>query len=391
MTVCLLAALMVVAQKKELSQARSLLKSGKDLDKVERLMTTLLRDSANKDNKKIYLTWYEAVRKQYEAANEKLYLHQKYDTAQFFHLIRRMYQVTETLDSVDARPDQKGRVKPEYRQQHAAAMDRLRQNLYYGGTYQLRKTDYQQAFDFFQTYLDAGQQPLFTGYHYERNDSLVPRAAYWATFCGYKLQQPDLILQYGEQALRDTVRREFTMQYLCEAHRLKGDDSQLVAALKEGFRLYPESTYFFPRLADYFTACQQNDSVLLLATRGLDINPDNQLFLLAQSNALLNMERYDECREISERLLALNDSMPEPYFNMATTYLNEAYALEMKNEPRKYRQQLKSLYQQARPYMEDFRRLAADDKQRWAPALYRIYLNLNMGKQFVEIDRIMKQ
>ena len=125
MTVCLLAALMAVAQKKELSQARSLLKSGKDLDKVERLMTTLLRDSANKDNKKIYLTWYEAVRKQYEAANEKLYLHQKYDTAQFFHLIRRMYQVTETLDSVDARPDQKGRVKPEYRQQHAAFPHRL--------------------------------------------------------------------------------------------------------------------------------------------------------------------------------------------------------------------------------------------------------------------------
>ena len=39
--------------------------------------------------------------------------------------------------------------------------------------------------------------------------------------------------------------------------------------------------------------------------------------------------------------------------------------------------------------MEDYRRLAADEKQRWAPALYRIYLNLNMGKQFEEIDQLI--
>ena len=70
-----------MAQKKELSQARSYIKSGKDLEKAEKLMTDLLKqDSANQTNERIYLTWFEAVTKQYEAANEKLYLKQKYDT-----------------------------------------------------------------------------------------------------------------------------------------------------------------------------------------------------------------------------------------------------------------------------------------------------------------------
>lgn len=97
------------AQKKELSQARSYIKSGKDFDKAEKLMTDLLKkDSANRTNEKIYLTWFQAVTEQYKAANEKLYLKQKYDTAAFFNLTRRLYSIAETLDTLDARPDEKG-------------------------------------------------------------------------------------------------------------------------------------------------------------------------------------------------------------------------------------------------------------------------------------------
>lgn len=94
----------LMAQKKELSQARSYIKSGKDFDKAEKLMTDLLAGSAaHRENKDIYLTWYQAVSMQYEAANEKLYLGQQYDTAAFFDLTRRMYLITESLDSLDAR------------------------------------------------------------------------------------------------------------------------------------------------------------------------------------------------------------------------------------------------------------------------------------------------
>jgi hypothetical protein len=31
------------------------------------------------------------------------------------------------------------------------------------------------------------------------------------------------------------------------------------------------------------------------------------------------------------------------------------------------------------------------EKAKWAPVLYRIYLNLNRGKQFDEIDRLLKE
>jgi hypothetical protein len=65
----------MMAQKKELSQARTILKSGRGVEQAEQLMTGLLKDSANRDNKRIYAVWYEAVLKQKQAGkkvNDKL-------------------------------------------------------------------------------------------------------------------------------------------------------------------------------------------------------------------------------------------------------------------------------------------------------------------------------
>ena len=69
------------AQKKEIQLAKDQVKSGKNLPQAQASMQKLLADSANQNNKKIWNLYFDAVRKQYEQGNEKLYLKQKYDTA----------------------------------------------------------------------------------------------------------------------------------------------------------------------------------------------------------------------------------------------------------------------------------------------------------------------
>ena len=379
------------AQKKELSQARSYIKSGKDYDKAEKLMVDLLANPDNRTNKKIYATWYESIVGQYTQANEKLYLKQAYDTAAFFNITKRMYQVAEALDSLDMQPDGKGRVKPEYRKDHAEQLNQLRPNLYYGGTYKVRREDYRAAFEYFNLYIDAAHQPLFTGYKYLESDKLISQAAYWATLCGYKLHDAKMTLKYAQLALTDHNKSKFVLHYMCEAYQQQNNQKEYLSTLNLGFKLFPSYEYFFPRLADYYKAHGNNEKVLQLAEQGLRNSPNNSLFQLAKSIALLNMNRYDECIETSKQMIAINKDQAEPYFNIATCYLNQALALEQLNEPRKYRQQLVKLYSEACPNMEKYRKLAPTDIQRWGPALYRIYLNLNKGKQFDEIDRLMKQ
>lgn len=379
------------AQKKELSQARSYIKSGKDYDKAEKLMVDLLANPANRDNAKIYATWYDAISGQYAQANEKLYLKQAYDTAAFFNITKRMYQVAQSLDSLDTKPDEKGRVKPEYRKEHAEQLNQLRPNLYYGGTYQVRREDYKTAFNYFDLYLDAARQPLFTGYKYLESDKRVSQAAYWATLCGFKLQDPKKTLKYSQLAMTDYDKSKYVFHYMCEAYLLLKNQEEYMKTLNLGFKLFPTYPYFFPRLADHYKALGDNDKMLQLAEIGLRKSPDNALFLLAKSIALLNMNRYEECIDVSKKMIATNKEQAEPYYNIATCYLNQALALEQLNEPRKYHEQLVKLYSDACPNMEKYRQLAPNESQRWGPALYRIYLNLNKGKQFEEIDRLMRK
>lgn len=379
------------AQKKEIDEAQTIIKSGKKVEKAEQLMTDLLKkDSANRNNPKIYATWFNAVEMLYTQANEKLYLKEKYDTAAFFNLTKRLFDIALTLDSLDAKPDKKGRIKLSYRKSHGETLHQLRPNLYYGGTFHVRKGKYAEGYDFFSHYLDAANEPLFEKYQYSTSDSAMSRAAYWATFCGYRLHDAEKTLRYAQQGVNYKPRAQYVMQYQCEAYQKQKNQTAYLQSLKQGFRSYPENPYFFPRLADYYKDQGRNDSLMVIADYGLKINATNTLFLLAKSIALLNTERYDECIDISKQMIAVNDTLPEPYLNIATCYLNRALELEEKGEPRKYRQQIRQQYTEARPYMETYRKLVPADKKRWAPGLYRIYLNLNLGKQFEEIDQLMR-
>lgn len=382
----LLAAMPLVAQKKEISQARTILKSKKNVQQAEQLMTKLLNDSANRSNKRIYQLWYESVQMQYEAANEKMYLKQKQDTADFFALTQRMFNVAFALDSLDVLPDKKGRVTPEYRSRHARQLIGYRPNLFVGGTYHTRKGNYDQGFSLLETYMDCARQPLFDGYRLDSTDTRMPEAAYWATYCGYRKHDPVLTLRHRQLALQDTTKAEFTLQYMAEARSWLNDDSLYYETLKLGFGRFPDSQYFFPRLVDYYNTHQHYEQALATADCALASNPRRELALYAKSNALMSLERYAESLQVSDSLIAVNDTMPDAYYNAGTAHLNLALQLN----PRKDKKKVKAHYQQARTYMERYRELMPDERLKWGPALYRIYLNLNMGRQFDEIDRLLR-
>jgi tetratricopeptide (TPR) repeat protein len=201
------------------------------------------------------------------------------------------------------------------------------------------------------------------------------------------MQDAVLTLRHREMALRDSSKRDWTLQYTAEAwHQLK-DDSMYVATLETGFKEYPTSSYFFPRLMDIYTRKRKHDEALRVVDYALEADSLSELYLFAKSNVLLQQGQYAQSLAYSDRLLKLNDKMADAYFNGGTAYLNIA----LRMDPKKHKKQIKVMYQKALPYMERYRQLAPQDTEKWAPALYRIYFNLNMGKQFDEIDKILKK
>ena len=108
--ICVFICLPLIAwgQKKTMTQVKDYIRSGKNLDKAEKLMTDLLNDSSSRGNEKVWLLLFESQRKQYDQGNEKLYLKEKYDTTALFLVGKRMFDTLEGLDSLDRLPDARG-------------------------------------------------------------------------------------------------------------------------------------------------------------------------------------------------------------------------------------------------------------------------------------------
>lgn len=390
--ICVFICLPLIAwgQKKTMTQVKDYIKSGKNLDKAEKLMTDLLNDSSSRGNEKVWLLLFESQRKQYDQGNEKLYLKEEYDTTALFLVGKRMFDTLEGLDSLDRLPDARGKVKLKYRDRSAELLNIYRPNLFNGGVFFMKKHDFSRAYDFFDTYINSAVKPMFARYQYAERDKRLPEAAYWASYCGYKLEKPQLTLRHTYQALKDSVHLPYMLQYLSETYKLEKDTARYVQTLKDGFSKYPKFPFFFPRLIDYYSHIGAYDEAMKSCDEALQTDSVNTLFRYAKSSLLLTMGRYKQSFAISKALIAENDTLADAYLNAGLALFDQAVELDKKTQSgsKKYNQILE-LYRKAMPYLEKYRAMAPDQKDKWALPLYTIYLNLNMGKQFDEIDKLI--
>ena len=380
------------AQKKEIQTAKDQVKAGKNLDQAAASMKKLLADSANRTNRKIWTIYFDAVRKQYEQGNEKLYLKQKYDTAQLFNYTRQLFEVAFQYDSVETAPDKKGRRDFEFRKGHSEYLAHIRSNLYNGGIWFLNKKKYPDAYKFFDCYIECASQPMFKQRNYGEKDKHLPSAAYYAVYSGYKMKDPKATLHHSYEALKDTVHYNYMLQYLAETYMLEKDTARYVASLKEGFKRVPTFPYFFPRLVEYYVVRNQLDSAMTVVNEALAVVPDSDVYLAAKSNLLLEQGKLQECIEVSKKVIEVNQKLGDPYYNAGICYFNLAVEQDKNSHnSRKVKEQVEENYKKALPYLVKYREMEPKEQGKWAFPLYTIYLNLNMGKEFDEIDKVMKQ
>ena len=382
----------VMGQKKEILAAKDLVKSGKNLDKAEESMRKLLTDSANRNNKKIWSILFESVRKQYEQGNEKLYLKQKYDTAQLFNATLELFTIAQGLDSVEMIPTAKGKQEFDFRKEHAEYLNKIRPNLYNGGTWFIRKQRYADAYKFFDQYIECANCPMFEAYKFGQKDMNIPTAAYWAVYAGYKMKDTKATLHHSYEALKDTTHYNYMLQYLAETYKLDKDTARYEATLLEGFQRVPKFPFFFPRLVEYYSDNNKLDSALVIADKALQIDPENEIYLFTKGTILLNMGDYKQCVDVSKKAIEVNDTLTGAYYNVGLAYFNQAIELDKNTQiSRKKHEEINQLYKSALPYLQKYRQLAPEMQDQWALPLYTIYLNLNMGKEFDEIDKLMNQ
>ena len=379
-------------------QAKEAIKKKQNLEATAKLLLDEADKSETKHAKRVecYVLAAECWKRVNDAENMKLYLHQTYDTVKFFSSILQMYRLLEKADSLETQPNEKGKVRIRNRRASHDWLLPYRKNIYAGGSWYFRKAQMPQALTFFETYIDAAQSPIFVADDFLNTDTQIANVAYLAVHAANMSRNYDAVIKYSQLALKSNIQNHIVQEYVTKAWTAKGDSIRRIETMWEGLRNYPQYTYFYSNLIDYFIEERNYERGLAVTDSMIAWSDTIPLFHYAKSLLLLKLHRDEDAIEAADDCLALDSNYVDALYNKGIASLNLAVifaetACTDPSNPRclRDRQIIRSLYELARKPMERVRQLQPENKERWAAPLYRIYLYLNMGKEFDEMDKIL--
>ena len=395
--VLLMAISFAFAQQKNVKEAKSIAGEVKpDFNKAEQLINEALTNPETKDEA---ATWDVAgyIQKRInEKEMENAYLRKPYDTIKVYNSILKMYDYYLKCDELAEVPNEKGKIKNKYRKANSTAMLAERPNLINGGIQFFNLNNSKEALKFFGTYVESASYPMLEKENLAVSDTLLPQIAYYATLAANGAEDKDAILKYAPIAVKDQENGGIAMQLWADALKAKGDTAKWVESLQEGIIKFPENQYFFANLVDYYSSSNQPEKAMEFADNMLAKDPNNKLYLYVKGYLYHNMKEYDKAIDFYKKTIESDPNYGEAYSNLGLVLLMKAQDYADKattdiNDPKYAEAQaaVKKFYEEAKPYYEKARELKPDQKELWAPGLYRVYYNLNMGPEFDEIEKVM--
>ena len=396
--VLLMAVGFAFAQQKNVKEARTIANDVKpDFKKAQQLIDAALINAETKDDAAAWDVAGQIQKRINEEEMKNAFLNKPYDTLTMYNSILKMYEYFLKCDELSEVPNEKGKTKNKYRKANAASMLSERGNLINGGIESFNNHDSQGALKFFGTYVESASYPMLNEKgSIAATDTLLPQVAYYALLAANNIEASDAVLKYAPIAIQDKENGAVAMQIWSEALKAKGDTAQWVQSLQDGILKFPENQYFFANLVDYYSSSDQPAKAMEFADNMLAKDPNNKLYLYVKAYLFHNMKEYDQAIDYYKKTIAADPEYAEAYSNLGLVLLMKAQdvsdAASTDINDSKYAQDqatIKTMYEEALPYYEKVRALRPDQKDLWAPGLYRIYYNLNMGPQFEEIEAIM--
>lgn len=386
------------AQQKSVKEAKSIANASSkpDFAKAQQLINEALTNAETKNDAE---TWDVAgfVQKRIHEENVKLaVIHQMYDTIADYRSVLNMFQYYAKCDELAQQPNEKGKVKNKFRKDNAETMKTERPNLINGGIYYFNQNNSEEALKYFGEYVASASYQMLEKEDYAKNDTLLPLVSYYATLAASKCKNYDAAIKYSSAAFRDKENGSNAMQLYAEALKAKGDTAKWIESLQNGMLQFPTNQYFFANLIDYYSNHNQLNKAMDFADGMLAKEPNNKLYLYVKGYLYQNLKDYDNAITFYKKTVSVDPTYAEAYSNMGLALLMKAQDVEEKapqkaNDPKaiEAQKQVKAFYNEALGYYVKARSLKPDQKDLWAPALYRIYYKLNMSKEFEEMDKIM--
>lgn len=389
----------VFAQKNAVSSAERIIKDSKpDFTEARNQIKGALENPETKDDAK---TWYVAGQiedAQFSAENTKQILGQQPNEPVMYEALENIVPYFLKAYSLDEQPNEKGKVKPRFQKNIKSTVGA--NHIYYinGGAYYFDQRDYKKALSFFDQYIDIANLPMFKGEKIAERDSNYMMCQFYAAVAAMQVEDSKLALEKLNRA-KDTPYRQYDVyQYLCFEYEQAKDSVNLEKTLKEGMQLFPDSSYYLLSLINLYIYSNRNDEAINLLNTAIAQQPNNsQLYHAMGSVYESGIKDPAKAEEYYKKALDLDAENPVALSNLGRVFYNQGVnklgEANLISDAKKYNEEkeiAKEFFKKALPYFEKAHQLKPDERE-YMTALRGIYYNLDMSKEFDDMEAKMNK
>lgn len=377
-----------------MKEVRTALKNEKYSDALAKV-AELRKDSTWVDSPRLCQYAIEANRGLNDAENVKLYLKQAYDTLKFFSTTKEIITECVRLDSIE----RSNLLEKGKRENQDFVKENLRKyypNIGVASRWLIKKKQYADAMVYLRMCLDLPSTPsgedaeLINLTSEEKN---IKSASLYAT-SAYLTKQYSEVSRYKDLSLQDSSIRSALIEILALSAVELGDSAAYIDWIRLGWEEFPLRPPFFLRYADYYGKRGDYEKILELSKLQLEIDSTSRAALLAKSNAYYNLKMYEEMVESGLMLLSVDSTNVEANFYVGAGYAALASSITLPDNinSKAYAQAKErrlAFCKKAEKYLEIYKDFVPEQKERWAPILYKIYFELNRESKFEEIEKLL--
>lgn len=343
------------------------------------------------------------IAKQYNKQLETIFndFVQTNDSLMMYNLVVEAVKVGLLCDSFDTKPDQRGTVKPQYRDKNKTVLKVMRKLMVDAGLYLYRHNQKLKALEVFELYLSSVDKPLFALTPYEK-DNYIPDAVYYTALIAYQLGDMDKANKYLDTLIdnNDYARRAAELKLLCMKKEMTTHEDSLkyCKVLTAMYGHDKDNDQYFAMLLEYYSHPSRNPQYVDFLKSEIKAPKQRiETFILYGDECMKQRQWDDAIASYSEVMSrdSVRFAVPVNY-NLGICY--NAKAIEAKdsltdnrgNINRKGKEIVRELFRKSVVYLEKVRILDPERKKvDWAKPLYQAYYALSKKKKAEELKPLI--
>ena len=385
-----------VEAQKQLKTLRSLVKA-KNTGEAMKEVSRLESDSVCKMFPELYDLAIKTQVLINNVENEKVYLKQQCDTVKFFNSTLQIFNYAVKGDSVESYLNAHKKAKFKLRKKHAEMLRMYYPNLNMGARYFYTRGKYEEAKNLLEMSLLMARQRMWENQPVDSTHKEFVSNMYRFTYSAYITKDYSKVERYKHILLEHPDFSQSVIEIYARSAEAMHRDADFERYLRLGMGKYPREEFFFEELAKIYMTEKRFADAVNLADWFYTVQPTSNKALRLKVQALYSMQRTDECVEVAKTLAMRDTTLQYPEVNYyvgqllmsqidTITVPTNMFSQEFKTS----KMRIKTICAQARPYLERYRVLTPQESAKWAPLLYKIYLELNLGKEFEDICKILQ-